>query len=63
MFWVQANDNPTMDGNDVVFGFVVEGLDVVKRVCELSFDTSQEEDSGRGKPSERVRVESVTVLQ
>ncbi len=60
-FWVVADDAANFDGERVVFGFVVEGLDAVKRVCEESM-SAQEEQAGRGRPTANIRVTAVTIL-
>ncbi|MBX3462634.1 MAG: peptidylprolyl isomerase [Planctomycetes bacterium] len=60
-FWVVADDAPRHDGERVIFGFVVEGLDQVRRICEESM-SAQEEQAGRGRPTENIRVTAVTVL-
>jgi len=60
-FWIVADDAAGMDGERVIFGYVVEGLDVVKRVCEESM-SAQEEATGRGRPTANVRIASVKVL-
>jgi cyclophilin family peptidyl-prolyl cis-trans isomerase len=60
-FWIVADDAPRYDGERVVFGYVVEGLDQVARVCEESM-SAQEEQAGRGRPTENIRVTAVTVL-
>lgn len=60
-FWIVADDAPRYDGERVVFGYVVEGLDVVKRVCDESM-SAQEEQAGRGKPAANIRVTSITIL-
>ena len=61
-FWVVVDDAPKYDGERVIFGFVVEGLDNLKRACEATM-TAQEEGQGQGKPSESIRVTSVTVVK
>jgi cyclophilin family peptidyl-prolyl cis-trans isomerase len=60
-FWIVADDAPRYDGERVIFGFVVEGLDQVRRICEESM-SAQEEQTGRGRPTENIRVTAVTVL-
>jgi len=60
-FWIVADDAPRFDGDRVVFGYVVEGLDQVKRICDESM-SAQEEQAGRGRPTENIRVTAVTVL-
>lgn len=60
--WIAVDDASRYDGDRVVFAYVVEGLDNLKRVCEATM-TAQEEEQGRGKPSETIRVTSVTVLK
>jgi len=59
--WIAVDDNPIHDGERVVFGYVVEGLDNLKRVCEAAMST-QEEEKGSGRPSANIRVTSVTKL-
>jgi cyclophilin family peptidyl-prolyl cis-trans isomerase len=59
-FWICVDDNPSHDGERVVFGFVVEGLDNLRRVCEAAMST-QEEERGSGRPSANIRVSAVTV--
>ena len=61
-FWVAVDDTPRYDGERVIFGWVVDGLDNLKRVCEAGM-SAQEEEQGRGKPSERIQVTAVSVLQ
>lgn len=60
-FWITVDDNPKHDGSRVIFGYVVEGLDNLKRVCEAAMST-QEEERGSGRPSANIRVTSVTKL-
>jgi len=60
-FWVAVEDAAEEDGSRVVFGYVVEGLDSLKKVCEASM-TIQEEEAGIGIPTDNVSVVSVTVL-
>lgn len=61
-FWIAVDDAPRYDGDRVIFAYVVEGLDNLKRVCEATM-TAQEEEQGRGKPSETIRVTAVTVVK
>lgn len=58
--WVAVDDAPQHDGSRVIVGFVVEGLENLKRVCEASM-TAQEEERGQGRPSENIRITAVTV--
>lgn len=60
-FWIAVDDAPKYDGDRVLFGFVVEGLENIKKVSEATM-TAQEEEQGRGKPSETIRVTAVTLL-
>ena len=59
--WISVEDAPDHDGDRVVFGYVVEGLENLKKVCEAPM-TTQEEEQGIGKPSDTIRVTSVTKL-
>ncbi len=60
-FFIVAEDASRNDGERVVFGYVIDGLDAVKAICEEPM-TAQEEELGRGKPSENITVESVEIL-
>lgn len=60
--YMYASDNPAQDGDNVIFAYVVEGLDVLKQICALPLNSEQEEDNGQGTPSEIVEIESVTKL-
>lgn len=61
-FWIAVDDAPRNDGDRVVFGQVVEGLENLKRICEATM-SAQDEERGQGRPSETIRVTAVTVLQ
>ncbi len=60
-FKISVDDAPRNDGERVVFGYVVEGLDNLKRVCEAAM-SAQDDERGQGRPSEPIRVTNVTVL-
>lgn len=59
--WIHLDDQANLDGNRVVFGYVVEGMDVLREICELGM-SAEEEDRGQGRPTENVRVTAVEVL-
>jgi cyclophilin family peptidyl-prolyl cis-trans isomerase len=59
--WIAVDDAPRYDGERVVVGYVVEGLDNLKRICEATL-SSQDAERGQGRPTENIRVTSVTVL-
>lgn len=59
--WVHVDDQANLDGNRVVFGYVVEGLDVLRSICEAGM-SAEEEDRGVGRPSENIRITAVEVL-
>jgi len=59
--WIQVDDQANLDGNRVVFGYVVEGLDVLRSICEAGM-SAEEEDRGVGRPSENIRITAVEVL-
>jgi len=61
-FWVAVDDAWQHDGERVVFGFVVEGLENLKRVCEAAMPTAQDEERGIGRTLDAIRVTAVTVL-
>jgi len=60
-FWIAVEDAAEEDGTRVVFGYVVEGLENLKKVCDASM-TQQEEEAGIGVPTDNVAVVSVKVL-
>lgn len=60
-FWVAAEDAAEHDGERVIFGYVVEGLDSVKKICEAGM-SAQEDESGVGVPSDKITVTNVTLL-
>jgi cyclophilin family peptidyl-prolyl cis-trans isomerase len=59
--WINVDDAPVHDGERVVFGYVVEGFEVLGRVAEASMSV-QEEERGRGRPTENICVTAVTIL-
>ncbi len=59
--WISVDDDANNDGSRVVFGFVVEGLDIRRTVCEASLDI-QAEEQGQGQPTENIRVTAAEVL-
>lgn len=61
-FYICGEDYSQQDGQRVVFGYVVEGLDVVTAVCDATM-TAQEEEAGRGVPEENITIVSVTVVE
>lgn len=60
--WINVTDNAGDDGQKVVFGYVVEGLDNLKKICELGLGGEKEENAGTGTPSQDVEIESITKL-
>lgn len=61
-FWVCAEDASQFDGQRAVFGYVVEGLDDVAKICEAPMSV-QEDEAGSGIPSDKITVTAVTVLE
>jgi cyclophilin family peptidyl-prolyl cis-trans isomerase len=60
--WISVDDASRHDGERVIFARVVEGLDALKAICEASM-TATEEEQGRGKPAETVRITAVTLVK
>lgn len=60
--YVCESDSPGQDETSQVFGYVVEGLENVRKVCDASFDRAEDEEIGRGKTAENISVVSVTKL-
>lgn len=61
-FWVAVDDASSHDGERVVFAYVVEGLEDLKKICDSSM-SAQDEERGQGKPSDTIRVTKVTVIK
>lgn len=61
--WIGVDDlSYAFDGQRQVFGYVVEGLDALKALCEVSLSKADEEKSGHGRPADSIKIESVTKL-
>jgi len=60
--WIAADDASRYDGQRQVFGYVVEGLDVVKSICDGQFVDVNDEKRGGGRPQEMITIESITKL-
>ncbi|MEZ6036843.1 MAG: peptidylprolyl isomerase [Planctomycetota bacterium] len=60
-FWICVDDAVQYDDQRVVFGYVVEGLDVLRTICESTL-SAQDEARGRGRPEQVIRVTAVTQL-
>jgi len=58
--WIAADDVSRQDGQRQVFGYVVEGLDVVKTICDGQFAQLDDEKRGGGRPQEMIEIKSVT---
>jgi len=61
--WINASDaSAQLDGTRVVFGRVVEGQEVVKRlVLDPLFSTEEERQQGSGSPRDTIRIQSITI--
>lgn len=60
--WITANDAVQFDGQRVIFGRVVEGLDVVDGICDRAFVEEEMETTGRGKLQTNVTIDSITIV-
>ena len=60
--WISVDDHSNMDGERVVLGYVVEGMDVLRDIASATL-SAQEEDQGRGRPIENIRITAVEVLK
>ncbi len=60
--WINANDCAGQrDGDRVIFGRVVEGLEIVERIVDQPFATEAEGQSGAGKPRDNIRISKITI--
>ena len=60
--WITANDAVQFDGQRVIFGRVVEGLEVLDEICGRAFVEEEMETSGRGKLQTNVTIDSITII-
>ena len=60
--YICESDSPSQDDQRMVFAYVVEGLEAVRKICDASFDRSEDEEMGRGRPSDTITIKSVTKL-
>lgn len=60
--WISVDDEFNLDGSRVVIGYVVEGMDVLREIGDAAL-SAQEEDQGRGRPIENIRITAVEVLK
>jgi cyclophilin family peptidyl-prolyl cis-trans isomerase len=60
-FWIAVEDAAEEDGTRVVFAYVIEGLENLKKVCEVAM-TGQEDEAGIGMPTDKITVTKVTIL-
>jgi cyclophilin family peptidyl-prolyl cis-trans isomerase len=60
--WITANDAVQFDGQRVIFGRVVEGLDVINEICDRAFVEDNMETNGRGKLQTNVTIDSITIV-
>ncbi|MBK8099189.1 MAG: peptidylprolyl isomerase [Planctomycetes bacterium] len=64
--WITGSDLgglPGMDGERVVIGYVVEGLENIEKICRAGLTNQQEEEAGRGRPTDRIEIVSITAVQ
>lgn len=62
--WINASDAARFfDGERVVFGRVVEGLELIQEITQSPFETEEMRRSGQGRPSSTVTIESATIVE
>jgi len=60
--WISIDDEFDEDGSRVILGFVVDGMDVLRAIADTGL-SANEEEQGRGRPIENIRVTEVGVLE
>jgi cyclophilin family peptidyl-prolyl cis-trans isomerase len=55
-------DSPSRDERRQVFGYVVEGIETLRRICDVDFARSEDQALGRGAPAENIVIKSITKL-
>ena len=62
--WINVSDaGGRHDGQRVVFGRVIEGMDVVREIAAFPYSTADESRFGRGKPREDIVITQVDVIE
>ncbi len=62
-YWINVTDAASLyDGERVIVGRVVEGIDVLERIVSSPFATDEEVRLGRGRPRENIRIEKIELL-
>lgn len=62
--WINATDaGGRHDGQRVIFGRVVEGMEVVQEIAGFPYSTADESRFGRGKPREDIVITQVDVIE
>ena len=57
-----ADVGASKDGSQVIFGRVVEGLDLIERIInEAEYRTEADNQNGRGIPSDDIKIGSITI--
>ena len=60
--FINANDCANQyDGDYVIFGQVIEGLDVVEQIANDKLADESQERQGSGLPQENITIESLTL--
>ena len=59
---ISIDDQAMQDGQSVVFGYVVEGLEALRTIVENADLSAQDEDRGRGQPTGNIRITNVEIL-
>lgn len=62
-YWINVTDAASLhDGERVIVGRVVEGMDVLEIIVSRPFATDAEVQMGRGRPRENIRIEKIEML-
>jgi cyclophilin family peptidyl-prolyl cis-trans isomerase len=60
---INGNDAAQRDGSRVVFGRVVEGMDVLEDILGSELSTDSEESAGQGRPADFITITAVRVVE
>ena len=59
---INGNDAARQDGSRVIFGRVVEGMEVIEDILGSELSTDAEESAGQGRPADFITITSVSVV-
>lgn len=63
IYFTASDAAKARDGKNVVFGRVVDGMDVLESITHAPLSSTAEQSTGAGKPQQLIEVRKVTILE